>query len=729
MAKKVDMKEHILQLMHRPERIKNMGIVAHVDHGKTTTCDSLLAGAGIISDELAGDQTWLDYDQIERDRGVTIKSANVSMVHEYQGDEYLINLIDTPGHVDFGGEVTRALRAVDGVIVLTDAVEGVMPQTETVLRQALKEYVRPMLYINKVDRFVRELKYTPEQMQARFINIINDVNNIIHHYAPSELREKWKVSVQDGSVAFGSSYFKWATNVEVMKRTGIGFAEIIQKVQEEKQDELHQRTPLTDTLLTMVIRHLPDPRTAQSYRMKYLWRGDPESVVGKSLTSMDTKGPVIGCVTKVVNDPHAGLVAAVRLFSGTLRNGTSVRLLGAKIRTNISQIAIYKGPFRLMVDEIPAGNILAIVGLNDAESGETISEVDDMEPFESITHLFEPVVTKSIEPKQPKELPKLINALKDIAREDPCIKVTINQETGENLICGLGELHLEVWQTRLERDWKVNVNVSQPIVVYRETVTKLSPEVEGKSPNKHNKFYITVEPLSEEVRNAMSEGRLREGEVRKKDEELIKTLVGFGMESDVAKKVKFIHSQCILADVTKGQVHLPEIMETVIEGFREAVDTGPLAKEKVSGILVKIVDCKLHEDAIHRGPAQVIPAMRDGIRNAMVSADPLLLEPVQKIRIDAPYEFMGSVASMVNQRRGRTIEIKEERGSSVVIAEMPVSEMFGYTGDLRGATQGKGFWSLIDSKFKPLPRSKIIETINDIRKRKGLELIEAPPAQ
>ena len=725
MAKKVDMKERILKLMHQPEQIKNMGIIAHVDHGKTTTCDSLLAGAGIISEELAGDQTWLDYDEIEQKRGVTIKSANCSMVHEYGGTNYLINLIDTPGHVDFGGDVTRALRAVDGAIVLTDAVEGVMPQTETVLRQALKEYVRPILYINKVDRFVRELKYTPEQMQECFIKIINDVNNIIHNYAPKEFRDKWKVSVNEGSVAFGSSYYRWATNLEVMQRTKIGFAEIIKKVEEDCQDELHQKTPLTDTLLTMVIRHLPNPRVAQAYRIKQIWRGDLEGDVGKSLVGMNPDGPVVGCVTKVVNDPHAGIVAAVRLFSGTIKKGMSVKLLNKNVRTNISQIAIYKGAFRLLVDEIPAGNILAIVGIEDADSGETITSLDDMEPFESIKHMFEPVVTKSIESKQPKDLPKLINALRDIAREDPCIKVTINQETGENLICGLGELHLEVWQSRLERDWRVNVNVSEPIVVYRETVTALSPEVEGKSPNKHNKFYLTVEPMSEELRNAIFEGVVREGVVKKKkDEELFKTLQELGLEKDAAKRVKVIHSQCMFIDMTRGQVHLPEIMETVIDGFTDTIDSGPLAKERISGMIIKLIDCKLHEDAIHRGPAQVIPAIRNAIRNAMAGAEPLLLEPVQKIRIDSPQEFLGTITSMVTQRRGSTLEIKEEHGAAVVIAEMPVAEMFGFTGDLRGATQGKGFWSLMDSKFKPLPKNKMIETLNYIRKRKGLELVK-----
>lgn len=428
MAKK-DMKERILELMTKPERIRNMGIIAHVDHGKTTTCDSLLAGAGIISYETAGDQTWLDYDEIEQKRQMTIKSANCSMVHEIGDQDYLINLIDTPGHVDFGGEVTRALRAVDGCIVLTDAVEGVMPQTETVLRQALKEYVRPVLFINKVDRLVREMKYTPEEMQKQFMDIMTNVNELIETYAPEEFKKKWKVRVEEGSVAFGSAYNKWALNLPLMKKTGITFADIITKVQEGKQPDLQKVIPLHKTLLDTVISHLPNPVTAQSYRIEKIWHGDLESDVGKSLLKCDPKGPIIACVTKVINDPHAGIVATARVFSGTVKTGDMVYLLSAKTQVAIQQLGIYKGPFRLLADSIPSGNIIAIVGIRDANSGETISS-QQIEPFETLKHIFEPVVTKSIEPKEPRELAKLIEALKEISREDPTIKVSINQETG-----------------------------------------------------------------------------------------------------------------------------------------------------------------------------------------------------------------------------------------------------------------------------------------------------------
>ncbi len=721
---KISMTDRVLKLMKKQEQIRNLGIVAHVDHGKTTLCDNLLAAAGIISDELAGDQTWTDYDQIEQDRGITIKSANVSLVHDVDGKDYLINLVDTPGHVDFGGDVTRALRAVDGCLVVTDAVEGVMPQTETVLRSALKERVKPVLFINKVDRFIKEMKLTPEAMQKQIIKIIAGVNEIIYTYAPEEFKEKWKVKIEDGSVGLGSAYQKWAIDFKIMKGKGIGFKEIIEKVEAGKHDELHKKIPLSDVVLGMAVHHLPNPIEAQKYRIPRLWHGDLDSPVGKSLVTCDPNGPLVGCVTKVINDPHAGVVSAVRLYSGTLHAGQELYMISGKYKRAVQQVGIYKGPFRLKADDIPAGNIISIVGMKEATSGETIAS-EKIEPFEAIKHVFDPVVTKAIEPSQPKDLPKLIEALRDIAREDATIKVHIDEETGEYLISGLGELHLDIWLTRLKRDWKVDANVSDPIVVYRESVKKESPEVEGKSPNKHNKFYLIVEPMAPELYKAVASGEIPEMRVKKKkDIQLIEMFQKFGLEKAEARGVVDVYQENMFINLTKGQVHLPEVIDTVVDGFRIVMDQGPLAKEKCSGLKLKLTDCTLHEDGIHRGPAQVIPAMRDGIKQAMVSGEAIILEPIQRIRIDVPQTSIAAGTSLVQGRRGKIVEMKEDRGGTVIIADIPVSNMFGFTNDLRSATEGKGFWSLIDSQFKPCPKNEQLDVIRKIRDRKGLKKVE-----
>jgi len=237
----------ILKLMRNKERIRNIGIVAHIDHGKTTMTDSLLAEAGIISPKIAGEARWLDYLEEEQKRGITIKTANISLLHEVNGKPYVINLIDTPGHVDFTGKVTRALRAIDGVVVVVDAVEEVMVQTETVTRQALMERVRPVLFINKVDRLIRELKLTPKEAQEKIARIIRDFNHLIDLYAEPEYRDKWKVSPAEGTVAFGSALHRWGFTVQMAQETGIKFSDLIAAYKEDRVDELKKLLPLQMT--------------------------------------------------------------------------------------------------------------------------------------------------------------------------------------------------------------------------------------------------------------------------------------------------------------------------------------------------------------------------------------------------------------------------------------------------------------------------------------------------
>ncbi|MCD6403019.1 MAG: elongation factor EF-2 [Candidatus Aenigmarchaeota archaeon] len=720
---KIDLTEKIKELMYKPQNIRNIGTIAHIDHGKTTFSDNLLARAGMISEDLAGRQLYLDFTEQEQERGITIWAANASMVHEYEGDYYLVNLIDTPGHVDFGGDVTRAMRAVDGAILIVCAVEGVMPQTETVLRQSLRERVKPVLFINKVDRLIKELKLTPQQMQERFKKIIDEVNFLIQKYAEPQFKTKWLVNVEDGSVAFGSALHNWAISVPFMKKTGITFNEIIEHIQKDEVEELAKKAPLHEVVLDMIVKHLPSPKEAQPYRIPKIWKGDIESEVAKDMMDVNPKGKLAAVVTKMIPDPHAGFVATVRIFSGKISKGQVVYLVGQHKEQRVQQVSIYKGPRRIPVDEVTAGNIAGVVGLTDAFAGETVCQPDHIiAPFEEIRHLFEPVVTKAIEPKNPKDLTKLINFLKKLAREDTTIKVKINEETGEYLVSGLGELHIEAKVERVLKEQGLDIITSEPIVVYRETVEKQSPVIEGKSPNKHNKFYFVVEPLEKSVLDAMNNDVIPDNiEVKRKNLELQKLLVDNGMSSEDAKGVILIYNKNVLIDATKGVQYLNEVIEMVKEGFRNVMDEGPLAKEPCVGVKVKLVDAELHEDPVHRGPGQVLPAVRYAIRTGMLKGDATLLEPKQIIRIDVPMESMGSALKLVQNRRGQILEIKEERGASIIIAKVPVSEMFGFNSALKSATEGKGFYSLIDVVFEKLPKELRDPTILKIRKRKGMK--------
>jgi len=699
-----------------PRNFVAEGLFVH----NTTLSDSLIAGAGMISEELAGQQLFMDYDEQEQARGITINAAIASMVHDFEGGQYLINLIDTPGHVDFGGDVTRAMRAIDGVIILVDSVEGIMPQTETVIRQALKERVRPALFINKVDRLVNELKISPDQMQQRFTKIITEVNNRIRKWLPEDMGEKWMVHVEAGSVAFGSAYHKWALSVPFMKKSGITFKDVYKHCQEGTMKELAKKAPLHSVVLNMVIRHLPNPLEAQKIRIPIIWKGDMESPVGKAMLSVDENGPVGFMVTKIIVDPQAGEVAAGRLFSGKIRRGQELWVIGMPKPQRAQTVAMIVGPDRIPVDEIDAGNVVAVVGLKDAIAGSTVSDDKEMQTFEKIVHYSDPVVTIAVEAKSTSDLPRLVEALRLIAKADPSIVVEINQETGEHLISGMGELHLEITIYRVQNDYKIPVTTSPPIVVYREGVRDKGGPFEGKSPNKHNRFYMEVEPLEDKVVQAIRSGEIASGQRIKDSKALAKKLEELGMERNESKNVVWIQDTNMLLDATKGIQYLHETMELIKEAYIEAMGKGPLAGEKAMGLKVRLVDAKLHEDSVHRGPAQVIPAARSSIYGAMVQGGRILLEPIQKVFINVPQDFMGSALGEIQSRRGVIEDINQEGEITVIHAKAPVAEMFGFASAIRSATQGRALWSTENSGFEAVPGNLQSEVVRAIRTRKGL---------
>ncbi len=727
MGKKEDNIKKAKNLMNKLDQIRNIGIAAHIDHGKTTLSDNLLAGCGMMSEDLAGKQLVLDYDEQEQARGITINAASASMVHEFEGKEYLVNLLDTPGHVDFGGDVTRAMRAVDGAIVVVCAVEGAMPQTETVVRQALREKVKPILFINKVDRLINELRVTPEEMQQRFVKIIAKFNELINKVIPEEFKGKWNVKVEDGSVAFGSAYYNWAISAPYMQKSGLSFKDIYNYCNQNNQKELAKKSPIHEVLLDMVVDHLPSPKIAQKYRIPHIWRGDETSELGKSMAEAKENGPLALMITKIIMDPHAGEVAVGRMYSGKIERGQECYVIGMPRMNRVQQVNLMVGGDRIPVEYVSAGNIVAATGIRDAIAGSTVTDDPDAEPFERIVHVSEPVVTVAVEAKNMKDLPKLIEVLRIVSKADPSIQVDINQETGENLMSGMGELHLEITEYRIRNEHGVDIVCSEPIVVYRESVAKHSPnKFEGKSPNKHNRFYIEVEPLPENIVKALYNNEIPEN-AKKYKNEVMKILQELGMPKDVAKGVFGIRGQNIMTDVTKGIQHLFETRELIKEAFDEVMKSGPTANEPCQGLLIKLVDAKLHEDAIHRGPAQVIPAARNAIYGAMTIAQPILLEPMQKVFISTPQELMGDASRELNQRRAEVRDMTTEGDSVNIDAKAPVAEMFGFASAIRSATGGRVLWNTENMGFEPLPRQLQPQIVKQIRERKGLKPEPYPP--
>src|SRR3989339_848638 len=330
MAVKESSFEKIQRLTNTQVNIRNVATSAHIHHGKTAFTDNLLAAAGMMSAKAAGDLE--------------------------------------------GGNVTRAMRAIDGTFVLICAVEGIMPQTETVLRQALKQRVKPVLFINRVDRLINELKFTPEQMQERFLKLIDEFNHLIEQIAEKEFGQKWKVNVNDGSVAFGSARENWALSIPFMKKKEVSFKDIYRLYTEMDHEErtkwIWANAPLYDVILDMAVKHLPNPIEAQKYRIPKIWHGDQSSEFGKSLLSCNKNGEVGFVITRIIIDPRSGKeVSAGRLYSGTIRAGMDVYLNNLKSPAKIQQVLVYNGIKPEQLESVPAGNVLAITGIN-AEVGE-----------------------------------------------------------------------------------------------------------------------------------------------------------------------------------------------------------------------------------------------------------------------------------------------------------------------------------------------------------------------
>ena len=712
--------QDIIRIIGNKDQIRNFGVIAHVDHGKTTMSDSLLAASGIISPSVAGQALALDSMKLEQNRQMTIRGANVTLFYEQEGKEYLINMIDTPGHIDFTGRVTRALRAIDGVVVVSDSVEGIMTQTETVTRQALEERVRPVLYINKIDRLVKELRLDPPAMQKWLSNIIAEFNKLIDIYAEPEIKEKWKVSIQGNTVAFGSAKDRWGFNYNTVQKKGISFKDVYDAYTSDNPNlikELAEKAPLHDAVLGMVVQHHPPPHVAQRYRIPKIWPGDLDSDTGKALLACDEKGPINMMVTTINVDQQAGRVATGRLFSGTVKDGDELYLLDAKRTGKVQSVNIYMGNTRELVNIIPAGNIPALLGLDYAVAGETLSSVKTIPAFESIKYVSEPVVTIAVEPKHPKDLPKLVEALRRITVEDPNLIIKINEESGETLMAGMGVLHLEI-ATSLLQEAGLDITTTQPLINYRETIRASAGPIMSKSPNRHNKIFMRVEPLGEDIIEMIKTGHIKEDMDKK---EMAKILRAKGWEADQAKKVAAVDPLGnLLVDETKGVQFIQESMDSIRSGFDDVVHEGPLARETVRGIKFVLHHFVPHEDPAHRGLAQLMPATRRAMLGCMLIADPILLEPILGIEIKCPQEQIGTVAGILSGKRGKLLNVDQKGVISIIQGEVPASETFDLSEIMRGGTAGKALWNTYFKTWQPVPQSLIKSIIADIRKRKGL---------
>jgi elongation factor 2 len=672
----------------------------------------LLVGTGLLSQKVAGSARVLDYLEEEQKRGITMKTANISLLYQTAECSFIVNLVDTPGHVDFTGKVTRALRSIDGAVVVVDAVEEIMAQTEIVIRQALEERVHPVLFINKVDRLVAELKLNEEQIQKKFTRIIDNFNDLIEIYGESPFKDKWKANPAKGSVAFGSALHRWGFTLSMARQKNVKFSTIIDAYKNAEYEKLQKNLPLHTAILDMAIKHVPNPLEAQKYRVEKIWKGNMASAVGQAMASCDDNGPAVVCITNVQVDPKAGLIATGRVFSGTVKNGDKVYLINAQTESIVQQVSIYMGAFREPVNQVAAGNVVALSGLELAKAGETMvaaEHCEGMVPFERIRYVSEPVVTVAVEPKDSKDLSGLLATMGKLATEDPNLAVLVNRETGEYLLSGMGELHLEV-AVKLLKDYLSGMDIatSSPRVVYRETATREGVIAKAKSPNKQNQFAVQAAPIEEDLVRQIEQDENSARNVRNM------------LAVDEYKNV--------LVDCTGKAEQLREILDFMISGFTFACKAGPLCGEPLRGVKINLMEIQLSENPEHRGPVEIMHGVGKAIFGSFLTAKPMLLEPVYRTVISSPTELAGECSKIISSRRGKISAFEQKGVSTAISGYIPVAETFGLAAELRSVTSGRAFWQSMFDHWEKVPAKLEAKTIKEIRKRKGLPS-EVPKAE
>ena len=597
--------EQIREIMDDPNGIRNMSVIAHVDHGKSTLTDSLIAKAGIIAGENAGNARFTDTRADEQERGITIKSTGVSLYYETDVAEagvvkpYLINLIDSPGHVDFSSEVTAALRVTDGALVVVDYVEGVCVQTETVLRQALSEKIKPVMMINKIDRGILELQVDGETMYQNFQRVIENANVIISTYEFEDMGESQQVDPTIGTVAFGSALFGWAftltrfaatyadkfkldrdrlmqkfwgdnyfnaaakqftTNettedgktltrcfvqfimrpvIQLCRNIMNGNLDAVWKMLETlnitlKHEEKEKRLKdlfkcvfqkwinAAEALLEMIIMKLPSPKRAQAYRAAMLYEGPIEDPCGQSIKNCDKDGALMIFISKMVPTNDKGRFYAFgRVFGGTVETGQKVRIMGPNYKPgskndlnvkNIQRTVLMMGGKVEAVPDVPCGNTVGLVGVDQylMKQG-TISDHEDACCIKVMKYSVSPVVRVAVEVKNASDLPKLVEGLRKLSKSDPLVVCT-TEESGEHVIAGCGELHIEICLKDLEEEYaKCPIKKGDPVVSYKETVIETSSVVcLSKSPNKHNRIFCQAAPLGDDLAQAIEDDKVTE---------------------------------------------------------------------------------------------------------------------------------------------------------------------------------------------------------------------------
>ena len=686
------------------KKLRNIGIMAHIDAGKTTTTERILYYTGRthrMGEVHHGDAT-MDWMEQEQERGITITSAATTCFWKQGDEEYQINIIDTPGHVDFTVEVERSLRVLDGAVALFCAVGGVEPQSETVWRQATKYGVPRIAFVNKMDRVGADFAHVVEMMRDRlgadaypvmfplgegelYTGHVDLVTMTEVVYDEDSLGVKWT----EGAIPDSLQEKAERLRHELLEAVVEHDEELIEKyldggelTEEEIRRAIRKATiagavtPVlcgasfknkgVQRLLDAVIDYLPSPLEVPPMK-GHLPNHDEQFEEREP----DDDAPFAALAFKIMTDPYVGRLTYLRVYSGTLKAGSHVLNATQDTKERVSRLLQMHANKREEVDDMRAGDIGAAIGLKSTKTGDTLADSDRPIILESMS-FPEPVIRVAIEPKTKVDQDKLSEALAKLAEEDPTFRVAGDEETGQTLISGMGELHLEIIVDRLQREFKVNANVGRPQVAYRETIRKGAEKVEGKfvrqsgGRGQYGHVVVNVEPAEKGA--------------------------GFVFE-----------------DAIVGGAIPREFINPVAQGMKEAMEGGVIAGYPLIDIKATLIDGSYHDVDSNEMAFKIAGSM--ALKEAVRRGDPTLLEPIMDVEVVTPEEYLGDVMGDLGSRRGKIGGMTQRAGAQVIGASVPLSEMFGYSTTLRSLSQGRAVYSMQFSNYSAVPKSKADEIV------------------
>ncbi|WP_099238806.1 elongation factor G [Synechococcus sp. BDU 130192] len=682
------------------EQVRNIGIAAHIDAGKTTTTERILFYSGIVHKigEVHDGNAVTDWMEQERERGITITAAAISTSWR----NHKVNIIDTPGHVDFTIEVERSMRVLDGVIAVFCSVGGVQPQSETVWRQADRYRVPRIAFVNKMDRtganFFKVYEQIRDRLKANAIAIqipigsesefqgIIDLVKMRAHIYKDDIGQDIEITEIPAALQDKAAEYR-TIMIEAIAESDESLLEKYLEgeafTEAEIMAALRQGTivgtivPLlcgsafknkgVQLLLDAVVDYLPSPLDVPPIQGEL-----PDGTLGDR--PADDEAPFAALAFKIASDPY-GRLSFIRVYSGVIEKGSYVYNSTKDQKERISRLIVLKSNERIEVDELRAGDLGAVIGMRDTMTGDTLCEANDPIILESL-YIPEPVISVAVEPKTKQDMEKLSKALQALSDEDPTFRVSVDPETNQTVIAGMGELHLEILVDRMLREFKVEADVGQPQVAYRETIRQKA-DAEGKfirqsgGKGQYGHVVIQIEPGDEGS--------------------------GFAFESKIV-----------------GGAIPREYIPSVEQGMKEACESGIIAGYPMIDLKATLLDGSFHDVDSSEMAFKIAGSI--AIRNAVDQASPVVLEPVMQVEVEVPEEFLGDIMGDLNARRGNIQGMNSEEGLAKVSAKVPLAEMFGYATDIRSKTQGRGIFSMEFSNYDEVPRH-VAEAI--IAKNKG----------